>query len=72
VVRKEVVALGTGFSIVTPYTSFVAVDVTPRVAPEVLDEMIPQCGTDEPLRLLLGSLLAAVGLAVWLAARGLR
>jgi len=71
-VRKEVVALGTGFSIVTPYTSFVAVDTTPRVAADVEDAMLPQCGTDGPLRLLVGSVLAAAALAAWLAARGLR
>lgn len=74
-VRREVVDLGTTFSIVTPYTSFVAVDMTPRAAgvtPETLRlaggmpaGMLPQGGTDGPRRLLLASLLAIAGLVLW-------
>jgi Ca-activated chloride channel family protein len=81
-VRQEVVALGTGFSIVTPYTSFVAVDVTPRAAgttatPVSLVQalpagMLPQGGTDGPLHLLVAALLAVAGASILLLGRGLR
>jgi Ca-activated chloride channel family protein len=64
-VRQEVVALGTSFSIVTPFTSFVAVDVTARVSPATTGERLPQGGTDGPLRLLLASMLAILGFALW-------
>ncbi len=81
-VRKEVVALGASFSIVTPYTSFVAVDVTPRAAgvlPETIRlaqgapaGMLPQGATDGPRRLLLASFLALTGLLAWIASRSVR
>ena len=74
-VRQEVVALGTAFSIVTPYTSFVAVDVTPRAAGVTPSSIqlaqgmpagtLPQGGTDGPLRVLLASILALAGLLAW-------
>ena len=68
-VRAEVVDLALDFDLVTAYTSLVAVEElataldTPRTMR--LAGSLPQGGTSRPLRLLLGWLLAGLGLTLF-------
>ncbi|MBI2566273.1 MAG: marine proteobacterial sortase target protein [Candidatus Schekmanbacteria bacterium] len=81
-VRADVISLATLFKLVTPYTSFVAVDETSTATGESREHrlanavpagmshgMLPRGGTDAPLRLFAGLALLAVGLALTRSAR---
>lgn len=65
VVRADVVELAKRFSLVTPYTSFVVVAdesyAGEAVSRDGEDGTLPQGGTEEPLRLLIGLLLSGLG-----------
>jgi Ca-activated chloride channel family protein len=75
VVRAEVVDLAKRFSLVTTYTSFVVV-ADESFAGEGASEngeagALPQGGTDEPLLLMMGAVLSALGGCIlWAAVRG--
>jgi Ca-activated chloride channel family protein len=64
-VRADVVELALAFDLVTQYTSLVAVDDTPTALgpprPTRMAAALPQGGTNGPLRLLSGLVLAGVG-----------
>ncbi len=75
-VRAEVVDLALGFHLVTRYTSLVAVEEMPTALGDArttrMAAALPTGGTDRPLKLRVGLILAALGLAALVALRVLR
>jgi len=72
-VRSEVVELGLGFNLVTRYTSLVAVEERPSaLGPARTTRMaaaLPAGGTDNPLKRLVGVVLAGIGLLLLMLVR---
>jgi Ca-activated chloride channel family protein len=75
-VRREVIDVGLDFNLVTAYTSLVAVEETPSAngGSRTLrsSSALPMGGTSGPLRLRLGLVLTALGLALFGVRRGMR
>jgi Ca-activated chloride channel family protein len=75
-VRREVIEVGLDFNLVTAYTSLVAVEETPSAFTESRTlrsaAALPMGGTSGPLRLRLGLLLTALGLALYCVRYGSR
>jgi Ca-activated chloride channel family protein len=76
-VRADVIDLAKRFSLVTAYTSFVVVAdesyAAHGVAADGEDGALPQCGTEEPLLLVIGIALCALsGCLLWAGAHARR